>query len=95
MTNRDAYVQKMKAKADEWNADLAKLEAKAKVASADAKIKYHDQIQTLRKQREEAQEKLRELQSASEGAWESLRDGMDAAWGNVGKAFKDAIDRFK
>ncbi|MEX0960122.1 MAG: coiled coil domain-containing protein [Burkholderiales bacterium] len=95
MSDRDAYVQKMKAKIDEWSADLTRLEAKAETAKAEAKIEYHDQIGSLKKQREEAREKLRELERASEDAWESLRGGMEAAWENIGRAFKDAVNRFK
>jgi SMC interacting uncharacterized protein involved in chromosome segregation len=52
MHDRDAYVQKMKAKLDEWNAELEKLSAKADVAEANAKLKYNEQIKMLRKQRD-------------------------------------------
>ena len=45
---RDAYVEKMKAKLDEWNADIAKLEAQAKQKEADARVSYQDQIETLK-----------------------------------------------
>ena len=38
---RDAYVQKLKAKMDEWNAEIDKLAAKADQADAETKIKYH------------------------------------------------------
>ena len=60
MSDRTAYIKKMKAKLDEWNADIAKLEAKADGAEADMKIKYNEKIDALKEQREEAAAKLME-----------------------------------
>ena len=45
---RDAYVQKLKAQLDEWNADINKLEAKADQAEVRARIEYHKRIADLR-----------------------------------------------
>jgi len=95
MVDRDAYVKMMKAKLDEWNAELDRLSAKAERASADAKLEYDRQIAAIRKQSEDAQRQLRDLQSASESAWEDLRAGMETAWDRMGSALKDAASRFK
>jgi uncharacterized coiled-coil DUF342 family protein len=95
MSDRDAYVQKMKAKLDEWNAELEKLSAKADAAEADAKLKYNEQITMLRKQRDEARQQLDELVSASDDAWDDLRQGVESAWGKVSNAFRTALGRFK
>lgn len=95
MSNRDAYVEKMKAKIDEWNADIEKMEAKARGAEADAKIKYSEQLTAMRQHRDEARARMRELQVASEDAWERIRDGMESAWASMSKGFRDAADRFK
>ena len=40
MNERDAYVEKMKAKLDEWNAELDRLSAKMSAAEADANLEY-------------------------------------------------------
>ena len=48
MSERDAYVEKMKAKLDEWNAEIDRLEAKARGAEADARLRYNKQIESLR-----------------------------------------------
>jgi chromosome segregation ATPase len=95
MNNRDAYVQKMKAKLDEWNADLDKLSAKADAAEADAKLQYNKQIEGLRKQRDEARQKLEELASASDDAWDDVRQGVKSAWEKMSDAFSAALGRFK
>ena len=40
MTDKDAYVQKLHAKLDEWNAEIDKLKAKADKAEADSRVEY-------------------------------------------------------
>jgi len=45
MSLKDAYVQKLQAKSDEWHAEIDKLKAKADSAKADAKIEYYKQIE--------------------------------------------------
>lgn len=95
MSERDAYVAKLKAKLDEWNAELAKYEAQARGAQAEAKLRYERQMAELKSSRDTAARKMRELQDASADAWESLREGTEAAWSNLSKAFKDAAERFK
>lgn len=59
MSNQDAYVKKIKAKLDEWNADISKLEAKAKGAQADLEIDYKDKISSLKQQKKEVSEKVK------------------------------------
>ena len=95
MSDRDVYVEKMKAKIDEWNADLAKLEARSREAEADMRLKYDDQMRELREQRERAEERLKELQRASEESWKRMREGMESAWDDMTRAFREAADRFR
>ena len=95
MNERDAYVEKMKAKLDEWNAELDRLSAKMSTAEADANLEYQKTKKQLIKQRDEAIQRLDSLQSASENAWQDMRKGFESAWGIMGKTFSDAMDRFK
>lgn len=95
MVDRDAYVQEMKAKLDDWNAQIDKLSAKADAAQADTKLEYNKQVEALKKQREEALQRLNELQSAAESAWEDMRAGMDAAQDKMTSALKNAASRFQ
>jgi hypothetical protein len=85
----------MKAKLDEWNADIDKLEAQAKSAEADAQIRFQQQLDHLKATRDDAAKRLRELQDASADAWETMRQGAESAWEEMTKAFKDATGRFK
>ena len=95
MNDRELYAEKMKARIDEWNADLNKLEARSREAEAQWRAKYDEQIQELREQRNQVEERLRELQKASDESWKRLREGMELAWDDMSKAFRDAADRFR
>jgi len=92
---RDAYLEKAKAQLDEWNAELDSLEAKARGATADAKIKYDEEITAIRQRRDEAKRKFAEIQSASEDAWEQLKEGAEAAWNSLKEAVTKAKSQFK
>lgn len=89
MSKRDEYVEKLKVKLDEWNADLDKLEAKAAHVKDDLKEKYHEEIKMVQEKRGDIKGKLKELISCSENAWEELKFSAE----EVGKKLNEAIER--
>ena len=91
---RDAFVKKTKAKLDEWNAEITKLEAKARQQEADAQLKIEEQIETLKKKRKSTEEDLDKLQQAGESAWEDLKTGVENAANTLGEAIRSAQSRF-
>lgn len=94
MDEKSAYRQKLEARLDQWSTEIDKLQAKAVEASADARLKYEDQVKALRKQQDEAREKLSELDDASGEAWKDFRSGVEKAWDDLGDAVKKATERF-
>lgn len=92
---RDAYVQKLKAKMDEWNAEIDKIEAKADQAEAESKIEYEKQLEDMRAKRRNLEDKMAELQQAGDGAWEDLKTGIENARNSLDSALKSAASRFK
>lgn len=95
MTTRHEYIEKLKVKLDEWDADIDELEIKAQKAKADVKFEFEDQLIALRRKRDDARVKLGEIKGASEGAWEDLKQGADEAWGNLKVAIEKAWSHFK
>jgi uncharacterized coiled-coil DUF342 family protein len=95
MSNRDEYVSRMKAKLEEWNADIDQLSVKASEVSADLKSEYAEQIEVLKAKQAAALQKIEELQQAGGSAWEDLKTGLDLAWTAVGEAIDSAKSRFK
>ena len=94
MADKDAYVQKLHAKLDEWNAEIDKLKVKADKAEADSRAEYKQQVENLQNKREDAEKKLREIREASEGAWEDLKTGVQGAWDSMEAALKSARSKF-
>jgi predicted nucleic acid-binding Zn-ribbon protein len=95
MSTKDEFVRKMHAKLDQWNADIDALSAKAEHAEASARAEYHKQLEALRSKRDHARGKLSEVESASEGAWQDLKAGVELAWESVSEAVRSATARFK
>ena len=95
MSNRDLYVEKLKANLDAWNASIDRLEAQARHAEADMKLKYREQLDELEKHRAKATAKLAQLHAAGDDAWEDLREGVESAWDAMEKAMKSATSRFR
>ena len=95
MSMKEAYVQKLQAQFDDWDADIRKLKAKANNAKADAQLDYYKQIESLREQQLQAQKKLNELRLAGEAAWRDLKAGMENVWDSMDRAVKSAASHFK
>lgn len=92
---RDEYVEKMKVQLDQWNAEVARWEAKARTSQADMKSQYDAQLEALRSRRDEAMYLLHQVQVASGEAWMDMMKGADAAWKAMADAFGKARSHFE
>lgn len=95
MKTRDEYVAKLKTQLDRWNADVAKWEAQAGAAKADAKKRYAKQLEIVRAQQEVARYNLRLVEDASATAWTDLSKGADEAWAKMREAIAKARSHFE
>ena len=91
MTQRDAYVAKMKLQLDELNAKMTELEAKAKLARTEAREKYKEEMAKLALQSKEAGHKLDQMVAAGEDTWEAMVAEME----KVRDAFSSSFNYFK
>ncbi len=91
MSKKDAYVDKLKAQLDEWKAEIDKLEAKARHASADARIKYEDQIKELWEKRGKVKSKLSTLQEVGDDEWEEFKEDIE----NLGSVVKKEMEQLR
>lgn len=92
--NKDAYVERLKAQLDEWNAELDNLVANARATKAEASAKFQEQLASLRRQRDDAKQKLAEIQSSAGEAWVELKQGADDAWTRLREAVRKAKSQF-
>lgn len=95
MNSKEAYIQKLHAKIDEWNADIDRLKAKADQVEADSKIEYQKQVEALKNNRDDIEKKISEISRSGENAWEDLKAGIDLAREAMSEAIKSATSRFK
>ena len=95
MEKRDEYVEKMKTQLDQWNAEIAKWEAKADVAQAEARVEFNKRLEAVRQQREQALYQLRLMQGAAGDAWMDMMKGTDQAWASMREAFEKASSHFR
>jgi hypothetical protein len=91
MINREEYVQKLKQKIEQWNAQMAQWEA----MSRNAQDRYMKQLEQFREKRDDAMAELRRLQSASADAWADMMKGTEAAFKSMQEAFENARKKFE
>jgi len=92
---KEAYQDKMNARLREWQGKIDVLKAKADQAEAEQKIRLYENIESLRMKQQHVHEKLDELHSASEGAWEEVKAGVELAWRDLQDAIGRAVEKFK
>ncbi len=89
MNKKDAYVEKLKAQLDIWKADIDKLEAKARKATADAKVMYEERIGEVRSKWEATKDKLMDIEDEDE--WEDLKKEVD----KLGESFFEEYKKLR
>jgi lipid II:glycine glycyltransferase (peptidoglycan interpeptide bridge formation enzyme) len=94
MINRDEYVQKLKSQIDEWNAQAARWEDKARKAEAGTKAEYERQLESFHRRSQEAMSELDRLQRATADAWTEMMRGVDASVKSMQEAFERARRNF-
>ncbi len=91
MSKRDTYIAAMKLQLDELNEKMTRVEAKAKEARADAREKYNEEMDKLKKQSGLAVAKLNELKASTEDTWDAMVTEME----KVRDAFTHSFNYFK
>ena len=92
---RDAYMQELKVKMDEWRAEIDKIETIAEQAKADSRMRFQKQLEELRKKHKEVEDKIAELRHANEGGWDDLRQGLENSWEILKTSFTEAKSEFE
>lgn len=92
---REAYIEKVKAQLNKFDAQLAEMKAKADKTTASAQVEYHSMMEEALVKREALQAQLAELQSSGGSAWEEIRTGLEKAGQELQKSFEAASAKFK
>ena len=91
MTQKSAYIEKMKSQLDDLNTNMNALQAKATEAKEDARDMYKAEMAKLQEQSNLAVAKLGEMKTASEEGWDAMVAEMD----KVRDAFVHSFHYFK
>jgi outer membrane murein-binding lipoprotein Lpp len=95
MKSREEHIEKLAAQLKEWSAKIDDLESTARIAKADVKAGYENQIKLLKEKQADSMKKLQELKGASAEAWEILKAGAETSWADLKKAVTAATEKFK
>ena len=87
MAKRDEYVERVKKRLDDWNADIKKLEDAYEKAETGARLRLREQIESLRRHREQAQAQIQRIEDAAQEAWHEIARGAEEAWRIIGDVF--------
>jgi len=71
------------------------LRGQAARAGAETKKRYAKQIQQLSRLRDQVQEKMEHVKSATPDAWEDVKTGMKSAFEDLRSAFEKAAEHFR
>ena len=89
-----AFREQTEARIAEYGKEIDQLQAKAEKMGGDAKAKAEQQLTALRQKRDAVSEKMKELGSSSEGAWEQIKSGIEAALEDLGITYKKVAAEF-
>ena len=96
---KDEFLTQLKKQYDElnyrWSRERDKFEADIQHESADIRKEFEAKREEYRQYREELQEKIVDLDVASDNAWEDLKDGAEKSWNSLSLAFDKAASHFK
>ncbi|MBH8565694.1 hypothetical protein I8748_26565 [Nostoc sp. CENA67] len=95
MKTKEEYQAEMEEQISKLHTKIDELKVQASLAKADAKDKYHEQIEVLNDKYAVAREKLQELKASSGNAWQDIRAGLESAWDELQTSFKRASTHFK
>jgi len=93
--NRNAYIEKTTENLDLLKAKIRKLEALANKKTGEARRDLRERLDDIRETREKAEERLKELRSATSPAWDDIKQGFEDAWQSLSTAVDNATDRFQ
>ena len=92
--DRDQYVEALKSKLDEWNAQISKIEKEMQAASSEAQSRYEKQLADMREHVVTAEKNFQTLAQSQAEEWEKQRDNFEKAWSDIAAGFGRAWSRF-
>lgn len=92
---KETYVEMLKAKRDEWNAEIDALAARAEHAQAELAMRYRQKIEELQAKIKDAEERIDAANDAGEAAWKEMKQDMRSSFQTWKESFANAKTEFE
>ena len=92
--DKDALLEKAEARSRQIDAEIQRLKAKADEAEADMKLNLERDLKEVQQQRKAFQNRISELKSSSDQALNDLQEGFERAWTALSDSVSAAAARF-
>ena len=94
MKTKNEYIESLATELKEWSAKIDLLVANSESATAEIKLKYIQELNTLRTKELAAIDKMKELEDASGDAWETVKETADKIWDDLRVGVAGAVSKF-
>jgi hypothetical protein len=92
--SKASYLQKAEGEVQEWTAKLKSLQERSEKSGTKTREDLDRHVQVVDRNLAIARKKLDELRASSEGAWNTLRKGLEEALDKVGRDYQKAVSFF-
>jgi len=95
MKTKNEYIESLAGELKEWSAQIDLLSAKAKETAGMARLKYVQEVNSLRSSQRAATQKMLDLENASDDAWEQVKVTSDKVWQDLRSGMASAAAKFQ
>jgi len=95
MGRKEAMIEKAEARISQLDSEVSRLQAKAEEAEADLKLKVHDELDKVKRDRLAFENRVDEIRQSGEDALVDLSDGFERAWSTLSNHLEQAAAHFK
>jgi hypothetical protein len=88
-------MEKLKARLNEWNAEIDRMEAEIREGGGESRHGSRDHIRVLREKTREANEILLKMQESDKNSWQDLKGNAGSILSAFKKNFSKASSEFK
>lgn len=83
MLTPDRFIQQMRARLAEFDAEMTDLRDTVDDSRLQDDTALENDLRTLQRQRDAFEEQILELETGSDAPWEGMREELEAAWANL------------
>lgn len=93
MSDHQEYINRIRGELDQWNSELARLEAHAHQAGEEARQKWETRKPRLEEVMAEMERRLAEARDHAGENWEASRARMEQGWQKISHELRELTER--